>query len=128
MYKISTSNVRPGMLKIAAPSKYAEKASAERTQHERMQRMEQLAIRRVEQAADAAAMGRWLAGLSATVDGSDASAGGDEWRGSLSEPHQQLLAVSARLEREWDETVTELKVVREEYDLAKWKGRWSNEK
>ena len=40
---------------------YAEKASAERTQHERMQRMEQLAIRRVEQAADAAAMGRWLA-------------------------------------------------------------------
>ena len=37
-------------------------------------------------------------------------------------------AVHARrilvMEREWDETVTELKVVREEYDLAKWKGRW----
>ena len=108
---------------------YAEKAASELIQQERMQRMEQLASRRAEQAADAAAVGRWLVGLSSTVDTSlgNASADGGP-HGSPSGAHaqsHQLLALSARLETECHATLSELSVVREEYDLEKWRGRWS---
>ena len=74
--------------------------------------MEQLALRRAEQTAEAASAARLLATLGEAGTGhGDAAAG--------------VLAAWCRTAEEQAATVAELRRVRSEYDLAKWKGRWT---
>ena len=88
---------------------YRERALAELAKLELLQRAEQLAGRRAEQAAEGEALARLMASGAA---GADAGA-------------SALLAEGARLlGEERARTAAELRRVREEYDALRWRGRW----
>ena len=130
----------PGSLRLRLPrdtpaptaplrcAAFKAKASGELARHEMLQRGEQLASRRLEQAADAAAIGRLLSGASGRTSGGDGGAGdgGAGGGGALERESRDGLERALReLQGEWRETTAELQRVRREYDLAKWKGRWA---
>ena len=87
---------------------FKSKASGELARHEMLMRGEQLAARRGEQAADATALGRLL--------------GSESLEGA---PRAGVEHALERLVDEWQHTTAELQQVRNEYDRAKWKGRWA---
>lgn len=100
---------------------YRTKAKVELANHERLQRMEQLALRREEQS-DAAegfeGMGQLLATAVPSGDG-----GAPEHDGVRA----KLVRMLEVLTDEQRRTMAEIACVREEYDVAKWKGRWTGE-
>lgn len=87
--------------------RYRRKAAGELAKHEQVQRIEQLAARRAEQTNEVASQARIVGAF-----------------GADSEVGEAVSAALQEVQQEQARTLAELRYVREEYDRAKWKGRW----
>ena len=106
----------------ADPSCQAYKVAAETelAKHEQAMRMEQLAARRVEIAAETTAVARVLEGCPALVEESS--------NGPSPSPSPEMAIGWLReLAAEGRAGAAELRRVRAEYDAMKWKGRWATD-
>ena len=98
---------------------YRDKLSGELAKLEQQQRMAQLSERRSALAAERRATGSALAALSSPPSEAEVTAAGG---GAL---RTALIDAALAGEKEREAIASELRRVRGEYDVAKWKGRWS---